>query len=82
MFLKCRWSGDQQQRPSSEVTNNNLEFSRLDGQYGRVSMHWKNYRTASFLFYEESINITLLTVLELATALGIHPKKLLDFDFE
>jgi transcriptional regulator with XRE-family HTH domain len=26
------------------------------------------------------INITLLTVLELATALGIHPKKLLDFE--
>jgi hypothetical protein len=28
------------------------------------------------------INITLLTILELATALVIHPKKLLDFDFE
>ena len=28
------------------------------------------------------INITILTVLELATALQIHPKKLLDFDFE
>ncbi|HEV8283845.1 MAG TPA: helix-turn-helix transcriptional regulator [Chitinophagaceae bacterium] len=27
-------------------------------------------------------NITLLTVLELASALQVHPKKLLDFDVE
>jgi len=28
------------------------------------------------------VNITLLTVFDLAKGLGVHPKKLLDFDFE
>ena len=28
------------------------------------------------------INITILTVLELAIALQVHPRKLLDFDYE